>query len=233
MGRMVPEGVTEFQEIDPGIYGTVIETAEEKTHEENQKLYFQVQFRVTEPTERAGTLRTEYFRIGSDEDPQAQNPQTWKNAFGASRLKVLCKKVGVPFDNQDTDVIMASLLGNPVMIEVERKMDKKGIMWTNTRQFHSPGERQPFIKPHDDGATAAAPQPPQAPVQQQYVQPAAPVQTMVPPTPQQYQQPAGGNGQVPPQMVPPAPPQAAPQGGNVPPNPPAYPPPPAGPGVGR
>lgn len=229
----IPAGVKEFQDLEDGFYLTQIERVEEKANEADGRYYIQAGFRVVEPAERAGMIRNEKFWIGTLEDPGAQQAATWIDSISAKKLKGLCTKVGVGFDDQDSEVVFGNLLGQNVMIEIETTMSKAKVdpgtgqvlkeakKYSNIRRYHAPGERTPVILgQQDQGQPQAAQRPPvptvppaPAPVsqpQQRYVQPAAP-----PLVPQ-----AGGNGNMPP--VPPAPP-AYPQGTVVPGNPPPPP----------
>jgi hypothetical protein len=67
-------------------------------------------FKATEPTAYAGTLLKDWFAIGNDRDPKADDPETWKRSIGASRLKRLFQVTHITM-KKDIDENIAACIG--------------------------------------------------------------------------------------------------------------------------
>ncbi len=142
----IPQGITENRDTEPGKYLWQISTFEEKNQESTGRLFFNTQLRCVMPENRLGRFHFESFWIGTEEDPNADLPQTWLDSMGASQWKSFCKAAGVPFDGQDPKVIMASLINQQIGGHVERVFNKKQQKhYTNVTKWYMPGTFEPVI----------------------------------------------------------------------------------------
>ena len=61
------------------------------------KLMYKHKLTAIEPVEVAGMIHFENFVIGTDDDPLADSPNTWRASIGAKRMKNMYTKARVPF----------------------------------------------------------------------------------------------------------------------------------------
>lgn len=119
---LIPQQIdSPFTDFDPGSYRGGIDKMN-KTMSKSNKLMFVGEIRVSEPVEASNRVHFENFVIGTEEDPTAQNPNTWKEKAG--RLKQFCEAAGVPFLGQDPDVVVQELIGKQVDFKVNVRVDR-------------------------------------------------------------------------------------------------------------
>ena len=99
MLQQMPSGIVkkdEFSTIEAGKILFMTE-AVELQYSKAGKLMIRVSLRASEPLAVANMPHFHYFVIGSDEDAEANNPETWlKNA---GRFISFCMALNVPYDN--------------------------------------------------------------------------------------------------------------------------------------
>lgn len=113
MGRHVPswDEIPDSRGALPGgNYLCEIETIDEKHTAEKNKVAYQATYRVAEGP-FAGAMLYEWHNIGSDTDPEADDPRTMKEAIGTKTLKQLFKAANVPLSTTDIAVMAANARG--------------------------------------------------------------------------------------------------------------------------
>lgn len=123
MGRQVDwTDVPDSNILPEGLYVCEIESIEEK-QSRSGKLMYHGTFRVADGVMKGSPL-FEYFVIGSDDDPNADQPQTWKAAIGSRRLKAVFRAAQVP-DDRDIDNRIAVAVGQRLIAAVQQETDQK------------------------------------------------------------------------------------------------------------
>src|SRR6266850_6682810 len=107
--KKVPESST----VPDGGYVLDIHKVEPATTGTGKKSY-KAQLKVVEPKKYKGSMLFENFTIGSDEDPDADEQDTWDTSMGAKQFKQMVEKAGVDLGDQDEDDLCAELKGNQV-----------------------------------------------------------------------------------------------------------------------
>lgn len=131
MGRMtpnwddIPDGGGSREPLPEGQYLVEVESFDEYQTRAGALSYKAV-YRVVEPAEHAGRLLWEYHNIGTDDDPQAQDPQTWQTAIGTRTLKALGRAAissngALP---TDMDTFAAAVRGQRFIQTVGRRIGK-------------------------------------------------------------------------------------------------------------
>ena len=113
MGRHVPswDEIPDSRGALPGgNYLLEVESIDEKRTQEKNKVAFQATYRVVEGP-FAGAMLYEWHNIGSDSDPEADDPRTMKEAIGTKSLKQLFKAANVPLSTTDITVLAANARG--------------------------------------------------------------------------------------------------------------------------
>lgn len=174
-----------------------IEEMDDSERTSNGKYQIRTTLRVVEPAQFQGTPHYENFVIGSDSDPEADDPDTWKS-YAAGRYKQLLKKAGVePSGDIEGDAASATdqLVGGLVVQSIEPPIDRHGQpnayagrIRSQTQAFFRPGERETGVDATTDGASASAPARPAAP--RGAPTPQVPKKLSVAPPPQQAKPPA-------------------------------------------
>lgn len=169
MGRQVP--LTEMQGmgslLPDGIYrlrGEEMEAAITSTG----KLSYKARSSVVEPTEYAGESFFDNFTIGDDEDPEAEQPHTWKRTFGAKRFTSLLDASQLDrSQNMDDEEIAAAWAGTEylasLIIKTQAATNKDGSpneyagnQRNEAKRYYLIGEKEPEV-------TSEAPTPPSRP----------------------------------------------------------------------
>lgn len=123
MSRNIPlEDIPDSSVVPDGVYNVqvaLIEIAASKSG----KLMYKASYRI-EDGECADQVLFDNFVIGSDDDPDAIEGNTWKK-FGGQRWKKLIKAASVPFLNDETELIMA-LQSQKLSVVVTTEEDKTG-----------------------------------------------------------------------------------------------------------
>ena len=146
--------------VEEGIYEVSCEDIQETISREAQKLMYTVVMRVVEPKVQAGLPVYDRFVIGTDEDPMADNAETWKRAL---RLKKFVKASGVTLSS-DIDATLAATKGKHFVIAVtksvndgKRDASRKGQPENRVTSYYGLGEREPAIGSIVKGTQAATP----------------------------------------------------------------------------
>lgn len=157
----------------------------EETSREAGKLMYKAQVSTIEPAEHANEALFERFVIGSDEDPLAKQPATWKASVGARRMKAMLNAAQIP-SGLSTAQIAQTFPGAQFLCKVsqeeQKEGDYKGTISNRLSNFFKVGERATGLDataPTIPGTApvAAAPAPAPAPV----AQPQAPQPVATPP----------------------------------------------------
>ena len=104
--------------LDAGAYELTIENVEEALSK-TDKLMYKAELRVAGPNgvPGIGMPQFENFVIGTDEDLNADDPNTWLKSRGASRLKQLLKAAQVEIGD-DVDECIAQALGQSIVARI-------------------------------------------------------------------------------------------------------------------
>jgi hypothetical protein len=121
MGRTWdPESIPDTTHLPQNHYTLSIDALDEQTSK-GGKLMYQGTFRVADGPE-VGAPLYEYFVVGSDDDPQARDPQTWAKSIGARRMKRLFKAAGVA-NTPDLDAMIAAAIQQRFVCLVTEDVD--------------------------------------------------------------------------------------------------------------
>ena len=168
MGKIAPwDEIPESAVVPTDAYLASIESMAEELSQSSGKLMYSTAFKIMEPTAHAGLNLFERFVIGSDEDPEAEDPETWKKSVGARRLKRCLKAAQIPLD-QNMDQVMALAIDQVVILMVqeykEPDVDRAGNPSEYAGQprnkinaFHPIGTIDPGTKAVDTVAPAPGP----------------------------------------------------------------------------
>ncbi len=149
MGIKVPWGdIPDFSMLPKGIYLLAIRALEPYNKEENNKLIVKATFEAVEPSEYAGMTFREYLVIGSDEDPEAEDPETWKRTSGSRKLARILRKANVDFSDDLEDTCeVAQNAEFAALVEVEEQQEGAYAGRKNNRigQIYEAGTVEPSI----------------------------------------------------------------------------------------
>lgn len=177
MGKMYPTDLPEVGgTLDAGNYLAAISKFSDDLPTKTGKYQIKVELTVQEPTDARGSKQFENFVIGTDEDPTADDPVTWKKSFAAGRYRQLFIAAGLELSgNSDTDWAKATgqIVGLVIKTEIQAKLNKDGSEnpyagreQSRVRQFFRRGEKVVGVI---HAPTSAAPKPaprPMTPVAQ-------------------------------------------------------------------
>lgn len=167
MGRVIPgDSIPDSLNCPEGTYlfditqlEETVSNAEGRT-DKVQKLMYVAHLTTREPV--VGIPHREFFNIGNDDDPNAEQPETW--VANARRLKLFCGKAGVPIAGDvDMDDVIAQVAGQQVIgtVVVQKDTDKNsryyGQEQSRVATWLAPGEREPSMA--TSGAKPAAAKP--------------------------------------------------------------------------
>jgi hypothetical protein len=97
--------------VPAGAYEVIVKelaaTTSKPTETERAKLMYVATLRIHEPKEYRGQTLTDRFAIGTNDDPEANDPETWKGSFAARRLKQFCKSTKIELGDDMDDTIEA------------------------------------------------------------------------------------------------------------------------------
>ncbi|MCH7759818.1 hypothetical protein IIA15_00230 [candidate division TA06 bacterium] len=164
MGKVVDwEGIPDSAVVDDGIYLLAVESLEE-TVSQSGKLMYHLTARIEEPSDFSGLFQNEYFCVGTDDDPGADDPETWRKSISARILKRFIKAAQIPMDG-DMDMICASAEGSKFLARIIQIVDDgkknpeyKGNISNSLKGFFTVGEREVGL----DGGGDSTPPPPVA-----------------------------------------------------------------------
>lgn len=103
------------------LYEFEVEDLTEETSKKGKLMYRGV-FRVVQPTAFAGAPIYDYFAVGTDDDPTAQDELTWKNSIGVRRLKRLFKAAQIPM-TPEIDEMVETAKGQHFVGSVSQEVD--------------------------------------------------------------------------------------------------------------
>ena len=94
MGARPPWGEIPDTNIVPaGAYEIAVkelaDTMSKASDTERAKLMYVAQLKIQSPKEYKGLMITDRFTIGTNDDPEGQDPETWKSSFAARRYREL------------------------------------------------------------------------------------------------------------------------------------------------
>lgn len=155
MGRAVAwESIPDQNVLASGVYEVVIDDVEERRSRSGLLMYTMILGPVAPIM--GGPSHFENFVIGTQDDPNADDPQTWANSVGARILKRALRAAQVPLED-DLDAVLMTAAGQHVVIAVSVETETEGPYAGRQRNrisgWYSPGEREPAL----DGDTPTAP----------------------------------------------------------------------------
>ncbi|MAH44283.1 hypothetical protein CMI37_00535 [Candidatus Pacearchaeota archaeon] len=110
-------------------------------------LMYTATFRIAEPTAHAGLPLFDNYTIGTNDDLEANDPETWKASVGARRWEAVLKAAGVQSDDEDD--ILAEVVSQQVLLDVTEETDDgsnnaqfKGRKRNRINRVYKPGERE-------------------------------------------------------------------------------------------
>ena len=124
MAREIPswDDIPESRRLLPrGLYLLSVESLEEGRSREKNKLMYKATYTVADGP-HAGVALYEYHNIGSDDDPDADDPLTWKNAIGTRSLRDLFRATAIPMLT-DMDKMCATVRGQRFMQQVDESVE--------------------------------------------------------------------------------------------------------------
>jgi hypothetical protein len=101
--------------VPSGFYLLEVESLDETASKAGGLMYVGRYKAVEGP--HAGAVLTEYHNIGTQKDPQAKDPQTWREAIGAKTLRALVEACGLPLQ-RDPAMIMKTVRGQRFVQQV-------------------------------------------------------------------------------------------------------------------
>lgn len=151
--------------VNQGMYEAVIESIEEGQSKAGKLMYTTI-FRIAGGA-YDGTPLYERFSVGTDDDPNADEPTTWKSSIGASRMKAMFKAVHVA-NTGDVDEMCTAATGQHLQLTVDIEVDSgaknpqyKGVKRNRIVRMYPMGEREAPATPAPSSqlakAVAAAP----------------------------------------------------------------------------
>jgi hypothetical protein len=123
MGRIIPIGIRDpFEMLPMGTLVMEIESLEEALigKQGQEKYGWKANMKVVDPINAAGITHDEAFFIGTDDDPNADNEDTWIKKAG--RLKSFCECIGVVVEGADSDVVSSEAKGRRIVGVVSHRM---------------------------------------------------------------------------------------------------------------
>ena len=107
--------------VDEGIYQLVISSLEEKVSAAGN-LMFALESVIEDPLTFGALTMRDWFVIGNEEDPLAEDPETWRKARGAQKLKRFLKGAQVQLD-ADMDIVCANAVDSRFLAKIVIDID--------------------------------------------------------------------------------------------------------------
>lgn len=150
VGNVLPTATYKFE----------IETLEE-TQSSKERYMLKGTYRVVEPTTEAGMVLYDYYAIGTEHDPQGDDPKSWEG-IAAARFKDLVKKANVQQKATVEDTCVAAR-GATFIGDVTQEVDQsegqyKGSIRNRLKKLYQVG-----TKDATNGAAAGRPTAPVTP----------------------------------------------------------------------
>jgi hypothetical protein len=128
-----------------GVYHALISGAE-YIEVKNGKIALRVPFLITAPAQYEDKKYSELFVIGTDDDPDAEEAETWYNSPGAGGIKRLLSFGGEDFP-EDTDDIPELIEGwNVGFLLGQRKRKDTGDLANNITKYVDPADVDAFVE---------------------------------------------------------------------------------------
>ena len=110
MGTKVPwKDIPDSSIVPEDVYALRVKSIEETTTKEKPgkkaKLMYVAQLCIEEPKPYKGLVLFDRFTVGTEDDPQANDPETWKASIGAKRMKQLFKALQIDLGDDMDDTI--------------------------------------------------------------------------------------------------------------------------------
>lgn len=144
MGRTMPwDEIPDNQTVPEGVYEAEIEDIEETETRNGAKLMYHVTLRVTghkKHAEFANMPLHEYFVIGSDDDPEAEEATTWKK-LGGIRFKKFLQSCGIT-EGSSVNKLISAAKDRKVLVTVKIEEDDQGTMRNRCGKFYALGEAE-------------------------------------------------------------------------------------------
>lgn len=99
--NLVPAGAYEFAVKE------LAEVMSKATETTKAKLMYVAQLKITEPKGYKNLVLFDRFTVGTEDDPEAKDPETWKGSIAARRLKSFVKALNVPLGDDMDDTMEA------------------------------------------------------------------------------------------------------------------------------
>ena len=172
MGRQINwDAVPETNVVPDGTYQlSIVELREAKS--KAQALMYIASFEVVAPEEFAGMPLTEYYSIGTPEDPDADQDATWRGSFGARNMRKMLASAQVPLDG-DMDNTCAAAEQAQFVAFVAQQVDDgskdpqyKGRVSNRIQSYYKLGEKALSVAAEVPAAVAPAAKPKLAAVPQ-------------------------------------------------------------------
>ncbi len=143
--QWTPDEIPDSTLLPDGIYPFDIEGIKEDQSKAGALMYTAT-YRVAEG-DFVGLPQFDRFNIGSPDDPNADDPETWKRSIGARQLKRLFKAAHVPLGT-DVDDMCQAAIGQRFLGVVNQQTDDgvrnpqyKGVVRNQFRGYYAVGER--------------------------------------------------------------------------------------------
>ena len=169
MSRVIPFGSIPDSNILPdNIYRLKIDKLEEVMSKEREgktsKLMYKLTSKVVEPVSHKGLFFSEFFVIGTEEDPEAEELATWQTSIGGRALKRLTAKLGIPTgDEEDSDAFLNAVKGVEFLATIITKTEPAekngqpnpyaGRVNNNVTAYWALGEKEPGTLTEGNGHT--------------------------------------------------------------------------------
>lgn len=153
---VVPWGdISEGGTVPSGTYTVKLEGVERKYSKDAKKLMYEPGLRVRMPKAMKGMqVYAGNFVIGTDDDPDGGDPETWKNSFGCKNMKRMFKAAGVDVSggrrvSKMIEEGVGKLLQITVTEDKETKGDFKGRLRNNITGWYADGTKEPGLDGED------------------------------------------------------------------------------------
>lgn len=139
------EDIPDYAVLPHDIYTMAVQNLD-VTHSKKGTLMVAATFEVVQPTSYAGMTHREWYVLGNDDDPEAEDPETWKRQSGARNLKRLAKATGAVLD-PELETTCQNLLGQQfdvlVIQETEKGGEYDGRIRNRIQSYYACGEQVP------------------------------------------------------------------------------------------
>jgi len=137
--------------VPSGYYQVAIDALEASYSKQKHTLMYKGTFIVQEPQEYVNFYIFDYFSLGSEEDPNAQDQELRRRSFGFQKLKGLFKALDIPLDEK-LDTMCRTAEGQQVMLKMTLGKDRETGNDRNQVSRYMPlGEREPGLDDSDKG----------------------------------------------------------------------------------